>query len=124
MDIDQCEANDKNRDAYGTFYYRLPDGESAADVYDRVSDVFGTLHRDFEKENFSQNAVIITHGMTIRLFLMRWFHWTVEQFEQFANPKNCQVVILEKREDGKYKLVSELKKHTVRHKYQRPTLVK
>lgn len=33
-----------------TFYFkRIPDGESAADVYDRVSDFFGTLHRDFEK---------------------------------------------------------------------------
>jgi len=46
------------RDAYGTFYYRIPDGESAADVFDRVSDFFGTLNRDFRKENFPQNAVI------------------------------------------------------------------
>jgi len=49
---------EKVRDAYGTFYYRIPDGESAADVFDRVSDFFGTLNRDFRKENFPQNAVI------------------------------------------------------------------
>ena len=75
-----------NRDAYGTFYYRISEGESGADVYDRVSDFFGTLHRDFEKPDFPANALIVTHGMTLRLFLMRWFHWTVEEFEQLANP--------------------------------------
>jgi broad specificity phosphatase PhoE len=40
------------RDAYGPFYFRFPDGESCADVYDRVSDFFGTLNRDFTKRNF------------------------------------------------------------------------
>jgi len=111
---------ENERDAYGPFYFRFPEGESCADVYDRVSDFFGTLHRDFEKENFPENAVIITHGMTIRLFLMRWFHWNVEKFESFANPENCQWVIMERDEKGKYHLKSELKTHVIKHKYQRP----
>ena len=110
---------DKERDSFGTFYYRIPDGESAADVYDRVSDFFGTLHRDFEKNNFPDNAVIVTHGMTLRIFLMKWFHWTVEEFEQYANPKNCQIIVLEYR-CGRYRLVSNLTKHKVAHGYQRP----
>jgi broad specificity phosphatase PhoE len=114
---------DKERDSFGTFYYRIPDGESAADVYDRVSDFFGTLHRDFEKEYFPDNAVIVTHGMTLRLFLMKWFHWTVEEFEEYANPQNCQKVILEKTL-FRYKLVSELRKHKVAHGYQRPINLK
>ena len=42
----------KERDDYGAFYYRVPDGESGADVYDRVASFFGSLHRDFEKETF------------------------------------------------------------------------
>jgi broad specificity phosphatase PhoE len=92
--IDECDRIDKERDEYGTFYYRIPDGESAADVYDRVSDFFGSLFRDFEKRGFPDNAVVITHGMTIRLFLMRWFHWTVEHFEELKNPANCQIVVL------------------------------
>lgn len=113
---------DEERNSFGTFYFRLSDGESAADVYDRVSDFFGTLHRDFEKENFPDNAVVITHGMTIRLFLMRWFHWTVEQFEEHANPKNCQTIILEKVDNMKYKLLTEMeKKDAISHSYQRPT---
>ncbi len=106
----ECNLVDKERDEYGVFYYRIPDGESAADVYDRVSDFFGTLHRDFEKENFPQNCVIVSHGMTIRLFLMRWFHWTVEEFENLRNPKNCSITILEKNENNKYKLKTKLEK--------------
>ena len=101
---------EKNRDAYGTFYFRIPDGESSADVFDRVSDFLGTLHRDFEKDNYPDNSVIITHGMSIRLFLMRWFHWTVEEFELLANPNNCEMLILEKTTTNKYVLKSELNK--------------
>ena len=112
--------NDKERDGFGTFYYRIPHGESGADVYDRVSSFFGTLHRDFEKRNFPENVVIITHGMTLLLFLMRWFHWTVEEFEEYGNPRNCQIVVLERNEKMKYKLMSEMRKRKAAHNYQRP----
>jgi len=96
-------------------------GESAADVFDRVSDFFGTLNRDFRKENFPQNAVIVTHGMSIRLFLMKWFHWTVEEFEMIANPRNCEIIVLEKTSEGKFKLKVELAKHdTAFYSFQRP----
>ncbi|KAG4983459.1 hypothetical protein JHK87_028208 [Glycine soja] len=27
------------------------------------------------------NFVIVSHGLTSRVFLMKWFKWTVEQFE-------------------------------------------
>lgn len=113
--LEQCHAVDKERDAYGTFYFRIPDGESAADVYDRVSDFFHTLFRDFEKKEFPSNAVMITHGMSIRLFLMRWFHYTVSAFEELCNPSNCAIVVMELQDTGKYKLVTELKKRTVTH---------
>ena len=113
--MEQCLAVDKERDAYGTFYFRIPDGESAADVYDRVSDFFNTLFRDFEKPGFPSNAVMITHGMTIRLFIMRWFHYTVEEFEELCNPSNCAMVVMELQENGKYKLATELKRRKVPH---------
>ncbi len=111
------------KDAYGPFYYRFPDGESCADVYDRVSDFFGTMYRDFSKSDFPENAVIVTHGITMRLFLMRWFHWSVEEYETYGNPDNCQLIVMEKGENGKYILRSELKKHEVEHKYQRPVML-
>jgi broad specificity phosphatase PhoE len=115
---------DRDRDAYGTFYFRIPDGESAADVYDRVSDFFGSMHRDFDKPDYPQNSVIVTHGMTIRLFLMRWYHWTVEEFELLSNPANCQLVVLERNERDKYTLVSELRRRErASHGYSRPIVV-
>ncbi len=100
----------EERDSFSTFYYRIPDGESGADVYDRVSSFLDTLHRDFEKQGFPENVLIVSHGLTMRLFLMRWFHWSIEEFESLRNPKNCQIVIMEKRADHRYKLIHELAK--------------
>lgn len=123
-DSKEGEEVNRARDAYGTFYFRIPDGESCADVYDRMSGFFDTLHRDFEKNHFPNNVAIVTHGMAIRLFLKKWFHWSVEDFEKIANPSNCQIVELKLQEGGKYKLISELKTHEVFHKYQRPITIK
>lgn len=108
------------RNAYGHFYWRFPDGESCADVYDRVSDFMNTMFRDFQKDDFPENVVIIGHGMTNRLFLMRWFHYTVEKFERIKNPKNCDWYILEKQKNDHYKLATDLPEHVVRHPYQFP----
>jgi len=107
---DENEGIIQARDSFSTFYYRIPDGESGADVYDRVSTFLETLYRDFNKPNFPQNALIVTHGFTLRLFLMRWFHWTVEELENLRNPHNCQIVVMQKRDNDKYELVTELKK--------------
>jgi broad specificity phosphatase PhoE len=52
--------------------------------------------------------IVVSHGLTIRLFLMRWFHWTVEQFEKLRNPKNCQHYVLDKMPNGKYQLMTEM----------------
>jgi broad specificity phosphatase PhoE len=100
----------KARDDFSTFYFRIPDGESGADVYDRVTTFLDTLHRDFEKHNYPDNVLIVSHGLTIRLFLMRWFHWTVEEFESLHNPRNCQVFTMEKQKDDHYVLGTELSK--------------
>ena len=107
---DENRGISEERDTFSTFYYRIPDGESGADVYDRVSSFLDTLHRDFEKIDFPENVLIVTHGLTMRLFLMRWFHWTVEEYESLRNPKNCQIVIMEKQFDNHYQLISELEK--------------
>lgn len=104
-------AIDDERNKFGTFYYRIKDGESCADVYDRVSDFMHSLHRNFERDDFEENVVIITHGMTLRMFLMRWFRWTVEEFETLRNPKNCEIVVMVKDGDTqKYNIISELKR--------------
>ena len=120
-DLDLVNKMQEYRDNYGHFYYRFNDGESCADVYDRVSDFMNTMFRDFEKRDYPRNVIIVTHGMTIRLFLMRWFHVSVEEFESWANPKNCEKFILERNQlDDKYTLTShsEMRKHNLIHPFQ------
>jgi broad specificity phosphatase PhoE len=106
---DETHALSKERIAYSPFYYRLPDGESGGDVYDRVSTFLETLHRDFDKEDFPDNALIVTHGMTLRIFLMRWFHWTVEYFERVKNPDNAEVIVMERDHQGQYEVTTPLR---------------
>lgn len=101
---------DKERQKYGTYFYRLPDGESGADVEDRCSGFLDTLHRDFEKPDFPDNVLIVTHGFTLRIFLKRWFHWSTEDFHQLQNPRNCEIFHMEKNLDNRYKLVTLMNK--------------
>jgi len=110
---------EQDRYRFGTFHYRMPYGESGADVYDRVSGFMDTLFRDFEKDGFPNNVAIFSHGLTIRVFLMRWLHWTPEQYEELRNPKNGAVIKMEKEYPSggfftrpKYKLVTKLEKRS------------
>lgn len=92
------------RNAYGHFYYRFTNGESGADVYDRVSSFQESLFRSFARPARPETLVIVTHGLTMRLFCMRWFHWSVEYFESLQNPGNAEVVVLDRQPDGRYRL--------------------
>jgi broad specificity phosphatase PhoE len=85
----------EERRKYGTFYYRFPGGEAASDVYDRINDFLGSMHRDMSSPDFPQNCVLVTHSLAIRLFLMRWFHLTVEDFEAMKSPQNAQLIVME-----------------------------
>lgn len=99
----------KERLGFGSFFYRFPHGESGADVYDRVTTFIDTMYRDFADDHFSANAIIISHGLAIKAFLMRWFHWSVEDFDKYDTPDNCEIVQMELQKNKKYKLITELK---------------
>lgn len=103
------------RDAYGTFYYRFKDGESGSDVYDRCSALLETVHRDFRKDTFPSNCAFIGHGLTNRLLVTRWLHWTPEQFELIKNPKNCELWVMELQPDGHYQMTTPLRVEPVEH---------
>lgn len=97
------------RQEYGIFYYRFPGGEAGSDVYDRINDLLGSLHRDFTTNLYPMNCVLVTHSLAIRLFIMRWFHLTVEEFEMMQSPANGSLIILELNPDtDKYKLITPL----------------
>eukprot|EP00924_Labyrinthula_sp_SR-Ha-C_P013091 augustus_masked-scaffold_12-processed-gene-9.53-mRNA-1 protein AED:0.12 eAED:0.12 QI:0/-1/0/1/-1/1/1/0/318 len=92
----------------GKFYYRWPNGESCADVFDRTSSFMETLYRKWKQHDRPENFVIITHSSVINLFLMRWFHWDVDTFHRMGRFRNGQVAVLEKQDDGSYRLVTPL----------------
>lgn len=85
------------REVHGWFYYRFEGGESPADCYDRTSSFLESLMRQGERKGV-ERALVVTHGLTIRCFAMRFLHLSVEQFEQLANPRNCDVITIGPRE--------------------------
>ncbi|WKA02947.1 hypothetical protein VitviT2T_021093 [Vitis vinifera] len=95
---------------FGRFFYRFPEGESAADVYDRVSSFLESLWRDIDMNRLHNepssdlNFIIVTHGLTSRVFLMKWFKWTVEQFEGLNNLGNCEFQVMQLGNGGEYSL--------------------
>mmetsp|Transcript_19459 Transcript_19459/g.51079 ORF Transcript_19459/g.51079 Transcript_19459/m.51079 type:complete len:433 (+) Transcript_19459:162-1460(+) len=119
----------EERVAIGSFYYRFPGGESAADVYDRVSSLVDHMAGPFGLFSDPRwsigsscaghghgprptNVVLVTHGLTARLFLMAWFNLTVDQFHGIWNLDNGGTYILEKTADGptvEYKLREPLR---------------
>lgn len=89
-----------DRHRYGRFYFRFPNGESGLDVYERVTSFIATLFRDFSSPwflNRNVNVLIVTHGLTLRLLLMRWFQYTIMDFEHTINPSNGEVYVMERK---------------------------
>ena len=70
----------------------------------------GTMQRDASDDQSSKGEgmtiCIVTHGLALRLFLMRWFQYTVHEFERSYNPKNGRVVILEPAKGGGFELTA------------------
>jgi len=88
----------RERPKYGRFFFRFLHGESGADVFDRVSAFSGTFLRDMEQlgaeDAANATAIFVTHGITSRLFVTKWFHWSVDEFEELHNPPNCGLLHL------------------------------
>ena len=99
-------------DKFGRFFFRFPaGGESGADVFDRVSAFTGSFIRDMEQLGVDQardaTAILVTHGITSRLFVMKWFHWSVDEFEALHNPPNCGLLHMKRTPSGVYELAEE-----------------
>lgn len=100
----------QERADYGHFFYRIPNGESAADAYDRISGFNESLWRNFSDDDFPSVCVLVTHGLMTRVFLMKWYHWSVEYFEDLRNVNHCEFVVMKKNlESGKYLMQNQLR---------------
>lgn len=51
----------------------------------------------------------VTHGLMSRVFLMKWYHFSVEYFEDLRNINHCEFLIMNKQESGKYVLENKLR---------------
>lgn len=100
----------EQRAHYGHFFYRIPHGESAADVYDRVTSFNESLYRKFERDSFPNVLVLVTHGIWARVFLMKWFRWSYEEFESLRNIPHCQFLVMKRSQEGRYLLKTPLRK--------------
>lgn len=107
---ERMKAIKETRERFGRFFYRFPEGESAADVFDRVSSFLESLWRDIDMSRLQHdpsntlNLIIVSHGLAIRVFLMKWFKWTVEQFERLNNIRNCEFQVMQLGVGGEYSL--------------------
>jgi broad specificity phosphatase PhoE len=116
----------QERADYGHFFYRIPNGESAADAYDRISGFNESLWRQFGEDDFASvcvlgeclpaaevdvnsDIILVTHGLMSRVFLMKWYHFSVEYFEDLRNVHHCEFLIMRKEDSGKYILENQLR---------------
>jgi len=109
---DEVEKLWRERASYGHFFYRIPNGESGADVYDRVSSFNGSLWRRFNEDQMACVAVLVTHGLCSRVFLMAWYHYSVEFFEDLRNINHCEFLVMKLAKNGKYVLQNQLRRWT------------
>ncbi|KAG8465810.1 hypothetical protein KFE25_005380 [Diacronema lutheri] len=95
-----------DRNAFGRFYYRFPDGESALDVYSRVSSFIATVYRDVDSMRSQRvlteetHIVMVAHGLSARTFIMRWFQLPVADFEKLANQPNGSLLVMERQQNA------------------------
>lgn len=76
----------------GSFYARMPHGESFFDVCIRVQGLFSRILFEFNnEENPIDTFVIVSHGVTIRALVMMWCQFTPEWVDASANPPNCSI---------------------------------
>ncbi|MBB3543139.1 phosphoglycerate mutase family protein [Rhizobium sp. BK399] len=90
---DEFEKWARLRSTSGKFYARPPDGESRADVAQRLRLFLQTVIDDVS--GISNDVIIVGHGVTNRAFEMNFLHLAVDWFERSDNPGNSDVTLIE-----------------------------
>jgi len=81
----------------GRFWARVPMGESRFDVCRRVYHTIQPI-----REDGIEHVIIVSHGVTLRAFVMCFFNKTPEWFEEEPNPTNCSIKLISKSNEEKY----------------------
>jgi broad specificity phosphatase PhoE len=89
---DTISSDEFDADKHFNFFFRPENGgESFCDCYHRMATFFQMVqlnHKDTD-------VIVVAHGEAIRCGLMYLLGWTVEQFDNFRNPQNCELLIVE-----------------------------
>jgi len=104
--FDSPEITDLHRQKqiFGPFYYRFPEGESQADCYDRASSFYESLYRSWV-DNKYQNQVIVCHGMMILVMLMRLMRLPIHHYERLEPLSYCEFIVMERPpNDAKFQI--------------------
>mmetsp|Transcript_20829 Transcript_20829/g.49658 ORF Transcript_20829/g.49658 Transcript_20829/m.49658 type:complete len:304 (+) Transcript_20829:583-1494(+) len=98
--LEEVKRDKEERLRYGRFFYRFPHGESGADVYNRMTMLEDELGKDLVAGRYDSDVsiVIVSHGLSLRIMLMNWFNWTVDECNSVYNPPNATPVVLERLE--------------------------
>jgi len=109
QDPRQMDLTLSERQQFGRFYFRFPNGEAGTDVFDRMSSFITYLFRSMGEKDVSplarnkrpvQNYILVTHGLLMRIFCMCYLRWAVTEFEQVWNPSNCEIWVLQRIPSG------------------------
>ncbi len=84
-------------DQQGRFYFRFPNGESRADVVQRINLFLTKMHRSHYRHH-----LIFLHGVTQRALRMAWFDRAPDWFETEPNPPNASVLMINRDEAGNW----------------------
>lgn len=82
-------------DCFHFFYQPLNGGESFAQCYQRCVTFDNMLINQVDEND---NVIIVGHGEQIKCYLMHLLGWTLEEFDGYKNPDNCEVILVK---DGK-----------------------
>lgn len=89
----------KCREYNGKFWARYPMGESPFDAAVRIHHAFGGIHRVKKNENISDH-IVVCHGTVVKLFIMMWFRYSPEWFNEQPTIGNCGLYLIEDKKDA------------------------
>ena len=94
----------------GEYFYRFKDGESGADVHSRMSIFLQYLFRRILSIDYHawDNIVIVSHSLTIKVFMMNFLNLSVKDFDNIKQLDNAQYWVIEKNEKGKYTVIDDI----------------
>lgn len=86
---------------FGQFYYRFPNGESVADVYNRASLFLASLYHRWEHSR-EENLVVVSHGVFLLVFLMRLFRYSIDEYYMLDRLQTTEIICMERTEDQRF----------------------